>query len=162
MSDYTSFFLNSGAGVVPLECIEIDHPSFTEAFHYVRNDTSGVVAGGKSYLYQPLSIQRSNVTNDLDQAMSITLADMQDELMQAIVAVRSSSYATTRPTFKYRVFRDDDLTEPMVELQTLEIASISKDSSGLATFDATAPELNSVATGAVYTFEQFPLLRGTL
>ena len=45
-------------------------------------------------------------------------------------------------------------------MQKLEIASLSKDGSGLATFEAQAPELNSVKTGRIYTLDDYPLLRG--
>ena len=157
MTDYTSFFLNNSGGVMPHECIEISHPNFSKVFRYVKNDTSGIVAAGQSYDYQPMSVKRNNVSNDLEQTLSITLADMQDELM---LAVLSAMAITERPKVVFKIFSDQDLSEPMLTLQTLEIADFSKDSSGLVTFDAQAPQLNSVKTGRVYTFEDFPLLRG--
>ena len=42
MPDYTSFFLDSSSGVVPLECVEITHPDFEQPFRYVKKDTEGV------------------------------------------------------------------------------------------------------------------------
>ncbi|TCB50953.1 DUF1833 domain-containing protein [Acinetobacter sp. ANC 4779] len=163
MSNYTSFFLNAKGGLINLECIEISHSSFAEPFRYVRNDTSGITVrheDGLDYVYdyQLLEIQRSNVTNDIDQAMNITFADMDDTFTKALQSITT----TERPTFKYRSYRDDDLTEPMVIIQTLEITSMSKDASGYITFEAKAPELNSVKTGDTYTLDRFPLLRGTL
>lgn len=160
MSDYTSFFLDCNGGVTQLECIEIAHPSFARTFRYTFSDTEGFIANGLSYLYAPMSIKRNNVTNDLEQTISITFADMDDELINAILAVRSSVNALVRPSFVYKSYRDDDLSAPMITLQTLEIAKVSKDSSGLVTFDAQAPDLNSVGTGLVYDFENYPLLRG--
>lgn len=160
MSDYTGFFLNSNGGVVALECVEISHPSFSKVFRYVKNDTEGVTAGGNFYAYAPMSIKRNNVTNDLDQTMSNTFADMDDELTKAIVAIQDSAYATEYPSYVYKVFRDDDLSAPMTQLQTLEVATVSKDSTGLVTFDAKAPELNNVRTGVIYDYDEFPLLRG--
>lgn len=160
MADYTAFFLDSTAGVIALECIEISHPSFSQTFRYVRNDVDGMTAEGHVFEYQPMSIKRSNVSNDLDQKMSLTIADMEDDLSIAIRSIRDTEYAKIPPSFKFKLFRDDDLTRPMIELQTLEITSMSKDSSGLVTFDAQAPELNSVRTGLVYSIEDFPLLRG--
>lgn len=160
MADYTAFFLDSTAGVVALECIEISHPSFSKVFRYVKNDADGITAEGNTFDYQPMSLKRSNVSNDLEQQMSVTLADMQDDLSNAIRLIRTSDYARVSPSFKFKIFRDDDLTMPMVELQTLEIVSISKDSSILVTFDAQAPELNNSRTGLIYSIEDFPLLRG--
>lgn len=159
MADYTSFYLNASSGVVPLECIEISHPSFSKVFRYVKNDSDGIVAEGQNYVYQPMSIKRNNVSNDLEQTLSLTIADMDDELALAVSAIRESVYPTVKPECKFKLFRDDDLTSPMTQLQTLEIPTISKDSSGLVTFDAQAPQLNSVKTGRTYSIEDYPLLR---
>ena len=46
MSDYVSFFLNAYGGVVPLECIEISHPSFSKVYRYVKNESSVVCISG--------------------------------------------------------------------------------------------------------------------
>ncbi|ENU24177.1 hypothetical protein F993_01493 [Acinetobacter proteolyticus] len=159
MADYTSFYLNASSGVVPLECIEISHPSFSKVFRYVKNDSNGIVAEGQNYVYQPMSIKRNDVSNDLEQKLSLTIADMDDELALAVLAIRESIYSTVKPECKFKLFRDDDLTAPMTQLQTLEIPTISKDSSGLVTFDAQAPQLNSVKTGQTYSIEDYPLLR---
>ena len=160
MTDYTAFFLNNSGGVVQLECLEISHPSFPKVFRYMRNDEDGMQIGGYFYQYQPMSIKRSNVTNDLEQKLSITLADMEDELMNAVNNIRSSSSPRVKPKIVFKIYRDDDLSAPMIEMQTLEIPTISKDSTGLVTFDAQAPELNAVKTGRLYTFEDYPLLKG--
>lgn len=162
MSEYTEFFLNSRGGVVMLELLEIDHPSFAQPFRYVRNDTNGVTVthdGAEHYYeYQPMQIDRKNVTNDLDQKLSITLADMSDDLQNALDAIDDE----IKPSFKYRVYRDDDLTQPLNTLQTLEIATSSKDASALITFEAQAVELNISRTGEVYSFDRFPMLRAML
>lgn len=163
MSNYTSFFLNAKGGLIQLECIEISHSSFEKPFRYVRNDTSGITVTHEdgldyTYEYQVLEIQRSNVTNDIDQVMNITFADADDTFTKAMQNITT----TERPSFKYRSYRDDDLTAPMVIIQTLEITSMNKDGSGYITFEAKAPELNSVKTGEIYTLDRYPLLRGTL
>lgn len=168
MPDYTSFFLSSSGGVGPIECVEITHPNFTAPFRYVKNDTEGVVVKHESsgedieYEYQPMSIQRSTVTNDLDQNLSLTLADVDDDFINAVLAARQGDAWQQRPQVKWRLYRDDDFSSPMTSLQTLEVASLSKDATGNCTFDAQAPELNAVKTGRTYTLEEFPLLRGML
>ena len=106
-----------------------------------------------SYEYQPMSIQRSTVTNDLDQKLNLTIADVDDELIKSVVSARLGANWKVRPSVKWRLYRDDDLTAPMVSLQTLEVATLSKDGSGNCTFDAQAPELNSVKTGEIYSLE---------
>ena len=157
MTDYTSFFLNNHGGAVVLECLEITHPSFNEPARFIKNDTDGVIAEGQSYEYQPMSIKRNNVSNDLEQQLSITLADMEDHFFKQVINTMDSN---TRPSVVFKLFSDQDLEMPLMTMQKLEIASLSKDSAGLATFDAQAPELNSVKTGRIYTLEDFPLLRG--
>lgn len=157
MDDYTSFFLNNHGGAVVLECLEITHPSFNESARFIKNDTDGVIAEGQSYEYQPMSIKRNNVSNDLEQQLSITLADMEDHFFKQVINTMDSN---TRPSVVFKLFSDQDLETPLMTMQKLEIASLSKDSAGLATFDAQAPELNSVKTGRIYTLEDFPLLRG--
>ena len=157
MDDYTSFFLNNHGGAVILECLEITHSTFTEPARFVKNDTDGVIAEGQSYEYQPMSIKRNNVSNDLEQQLSITLADMEDHFFKQVINTMDSN---TRPSVVFKLFSDQDLVTPLMTMQKLEIASLSKDGSGLATFEAQAPELNSVKTGRIYTLEDFPLLRG--
>ena len=157
MDDYTSFFLNNHGGAVILECLEITHSTFTEPTRFVKNDTNGVIAEGLHYEYQPMSIKRNNVSNDLEQQLSITLADMEDHFFKQVINTMDSN---TRPSVVFKLFSDQDLVTPLMTMQKLEIASLSKDSAGLATFDAQAPELNSVKTGRIYTLEDFPLLRG--
>lgn len=159
MADLISFYLNASSGVVPLECVEISHPSFPKVFRYVKNDSDGIVAEGQSYVYQPMSIKRNNVSNDLEQTLSLTIADMDDELASSVSKIRESSYPNVKPECKFKLFRDDDLSSTMYQIQTLEIPTISKDSTGLVTFDAQAPQLNSVKTGQTYTIEDYPLLR---
>lgn len=160
MNNYASFYLDAPGSIVQLECIEISHPSFSQVYRYVRNDEDGVIAGGNAYLYQPMSIKRNNVTNDLEQTTSITFADMDDSLADAIKDIQKSQWPRERPKFALKIFRDDDLGQPIEQLQTLEIPTVSKNSEGLMTFDAQAPELNSVKTGLLYTFKDYPLLRG--
>ncbi len=158
-NNYAQFYLNSSGGVVPLECVELSHPSFTKVFRYVKNDMDGIIAGGQSYFYQPMSIKRNNVTNDLDQTLALTLADMDDEFANAVAGIHSSSYSRVKPSCVFKIFRDDSLDEPVTQLQTLEVPTVSKDSEGLVTFDAQAPQLNSVKTGRTYSIEDYPLLR---
>lgn len=157
MDDYTSFFLNNHGGAVVLECLEITHSTFIKPTRFVKNDTNGVIAEGLHYEYQPMSIKRNNVSNDLEQTLSITIADMDDSFFKKILVATETN---ERPGVVFKLFSDQDLTTPLMTLQKLEIASLSKDSTGLATFEAQAPELNSVKTGQIYTLDDYPLLRG--
>lgn len=162
MIDYTSFFLNSSSQVMKLECVEIDHPSFTKPFRFVKNNVNGLIVSENSkqvhYEYQPMSIQRSTVSNDLDQKLALTLADVDDQFIQSVVAARLGEHWNVRPSLKWRLYRSDDLTRSMISLQTLQVADLSKDATGKCTFDAKAPELNNSKTGEIYNREKFKLL----
>ncbi|WP_198077798.1 hypothetical protein [Acinetobacter calcoaceticus] len=168
MTDYTAFYLNRSGSVTPIECIEMSHPNFDDSFRYTSDDTYGVTVkhenGGADfyYQYQPMTIKRSTVSNNLDQKISLTIGDVDDKLIMAADKARLSEYWKSRPKVKWRLYRDDNLTIPLVTLQTLEVASISKDDTGNCTFEAVAPELNSVKTGEIYDLERFPLLRGLI
>lgn len=161
MSDLVSFFLDADGGVADLQLIEISHPDFSKVFRYVNSDDPGISVKHEDgieyfYDYAEFRVDRSNVTADLDQAVSITFSDYNDELKNAI---NQSDYLVPA-SFKYRVYRDDDLNSPMIILETLKIMDVNSDDYGVVTFDAKAEELNNVGTGERYTRENCPCLRG--
>jgi len=163
MSNYTSFFLNAKGGLLRIDCIEISHPSFSKVFRFVRNVRGGITVRHEDgidhqYIHEHFELNRSNVTADLDQTIQITFADYKDELKRE---VENADY--TKPaSFKYRAYRDDDLTMPMIVLETLQIISVNNDSFGMVTFDAKAEGLNDVKTGLNYSIEDYPMLRALL
>ena len=161
MSDLVSFFLDATGDIADLHVIEISHPDFTKVFRFVNSDEQGISVkheDGIEYFYEyaAFRVDRSNVTADLDQAVSITFNDYDDELKNA---VNQSDYMIPA-TFKYRIYRDDDLNYPMITLETLKITDVNSDDYGVVTFDAKAEELNTVGTGERYTRENCPCLRG--
>lgn len=167
MSDYTEFFLNRSGAVVQLECLEVTHPSFAEPYYIVRNATMGVTVTHEDsttheYEYVPVQIERGNTSDDLDQSISLTIGDMGDRLARDVDAVLTGAYSDVKPQVKYRIYRHDQLTAPLLTIKTLEVANMTRDNSGLCTFTAQAERLNSVKTGVVYTVERFPMLRGFL
>lgn len=167
MSEYTEYFLKRQGCQTPLECIEFAHPAFSKTYYIVRNNTFGITATHEDstthdYQYLPIKIDVGNTTDDLDQTLTITLADMGVELPKELDAVRLSEFADIKPTVKYRAYRHDDLSQPLVTLQLLDVNSLTRDATGLATFQAKAPELNNVKTGEIYSFDLFPMLRGFL
>lgn len=163
MSDFTSFFLNAKGGLIRIDCIEISHSSFSKVFRFVRNIRGGITVTHEDgiehqYVYEVFELNRSNVTADLDQTVQITFADYKDELKHEI---ESADY--TQPAlFKYRAYRDDDLSMPMIVLETLQVISVNNDSFGMVTFDAKAEGLNNVKTGLTYSIEDYPMLRALL
>ena len=156
-----NFFLNVQGGFVLLDLIEISHPDLSEPMRFVRNDRFGITVKHEDgleyeYEYQAFEVKRSATNRTLDQEISITFADFDDAFMKAL----KKTNRLIEPHFKYRQYRDDDLDDPVIVIQTLEITDVNKDASGFVTFDAKAVQLNNVKTGEVYTVENCPLLRG--
>lgn len=167
MPDYTEFFLNRAGSVIMLECLEFSHPSFSKTYYAVRNAPDGVTVtheDGSSHLYEyvPLKIDRGNTTDDLDQKINIMLADLGRILPPEVDAVLSGPDAHIAPKLKYRAYRHDDLSQPLISLQVLDVTGLSRDTDGLTSFEAKAPELNNSRTGNIYSLDRFPLLRGVL
>ncbi len=63
----------------------------------------------------------------------------------------------TKPTAKYRVYRSDDLTDPIFGPVNLRIdaVTLTRDS---AAFKAKSASYNVIRTGEVYRTDRFPML----
>lgn len=164
MPNYAEFFLNSKSNVVEVETLEISHSSFSQTFYIVRNATQGFTAmletgETKTFEYYPLRISPLGSKNDLDQVIKIELGDLGELIPQEIDAVSLANNFDERPVVKYRSYRSDDLTAPLIGPWILEISNFSFNLDG-CTFEAKAPSLNINATGEFYKVARFPMLRG--
>lgn len=112
------------------------------------------------YDYYPARVLPMASTDDLVQALSVTLGDVGDVIARETERVWDAGGMNTRPTLTYRAFRSDDLTAPIEgSIRTLEVVNVTTSKEGCA-FEARAPELNASRTGELYTYERFPMLRG--
>jgi hypothetical protein len=102
-----------------------------------------------------------NMRNNLDQGFRITIGDVGSLLSDELDAVQSADGFSTRPTVRYRTWRSDVPTAPLLGPIELEITKVGT-SFGSSSFDAIAPKLNVSATGEVYDLARFPLLKGSL
>lgn len=166
MPDYAEFFLNSKSSVVQLELLEISHPDFTQTYYVVRNNTEGVTVTledltEQAFDYYPLKVTPAGSREDLDFGVRVDLGDLGEVLPVELDAVASASGYGTKPTVKYRLYRSDDLTAPMLGPYTLEVTAFSFTREG-ASFEAKAPSLNVNRTGELYRVDRFPMLRGFL
>lgn len=165
MSLYTQFFLNSMSSVVPLETLEISHPSFSQVHNVVRNSTrTGITATletgvATDFVYYPLQIKPTSSQNDLDQKLQIQLGDLGELVPNEIDNCFAAGTMLTKPIVNYRVFRSDDLTKPMDGPFRYEITTLSMKQTGSG-FAAEAPRLNTSRTGEIYTIDRFPMLAG--
>lgn len=166
MSAYSEFFFSAPRSVVQLQLLEISHPSFSQTFYKVRNARLGVTvthedATVHDYDYLPMKITQADSRDDLDNGINVQFGDLGEILPKELDRVFQDSTYDTPPTVKYRVYRSDDLTQPLYGPLTLQIRSVSQDENG-ASFEAKPPRLNFNRTGKLYTIADFPMLRGFL
>jgi hypothetical protein len=79
----------------------------------------------------------------------------------SFVDVNPGPGTVIKPSVVYRVYRSDDLTEPLDGPYLFQANSLAFQKEG-ATFECTAPRLNLSTTGEIYTMNRFPMLRGFL
>ena len=166
MSDYSEFFLNSSSSVVQLELLEISHSAFTRSYFVVRNATNGITVTledttVQAFEYFPLKITPISNKNDLDQALRIDFGDLGEILPMELDAVSDGDGFVEKPVIKYRTYRSDDLTAPLVGPLILEVTTFNFNREG-STFEAKAPSLNINRTGELYKVARFPMMRGFL
>lgn len=164
MSIYSEYFLNSSSSIVQLELIEISHSAFTQSYFVVRNATNGVTvtledASSQEFEYYPLKVTPLGSRDDLDQAIRVDLGDLGEVLPKEIDAVSNSVGFIEKPIVKYRAYRSDDLSEPLIGPWILEVTTFNFNREG-STFEAKAPSLNINRTGEAYKIARFPMLRG--
>ncbi|MEI7704986.1 MAG: DUF1833 family protein [Deltaproteobacteria bacterium] len=166
MSRHSEFFLNARSSVVQLELLEISHPAFTRAYRIVRNAIAGVTvtledSTSATFDYYPLRISPMAAKDDLDAGFSIQLGDLGQVLPVELDAVAEADGFATKPIVKYRVYRSDDLTAPILGPLVLEVVTFSF-TREVSSFEARAPRFNLNRTGELYRVERFPMLRSTL
>lgn len=166
MSAYSEFFLNSSSAVVQLELLEISHPNFTKTYRVVRNAVAGVTVtledmSVQTFDYYPLKITLNEAKEDLDFSVAIEIGDLGEVIPREMDAISSASGFNTKPTVKYRTYRSDDLSAPLVGPFLLEVSSFDFNRDGCR-FTAKAPSLNINRTGELYKLDRFPMLRGFL
>jgi hypothetical protein len=166
VTDYAAYFLSSKSSVVYLETLEISHPSFSQTYWIVRNAIGGITATletavAQAFVYYPLRIRPVGASDDLDQVLRVDLGDLGEIIPKEIDAITAAGTMGIKPTVKYRAWRSDDLTEPLVGPLVLEIADLSSNREG-SSFEASAPKFNINRTGELYRLERFPMLRGLL
>jgi hypothetical protein len=165
VSSALEYFLSSRSDVVQLELIEISHPSFTQVYRRVRNHRDGVTvkhtpAGPDVfYAWYPMQVVELSDRADLDSGLRISFGDLGEVLPKELDAVTTADDMGTKPTIVYRVYRSDDLTEPLIGPVNLEATTFSFTREG-ASFEASAPYANRNRTGETYNITRFPMLRG--
>lgn len=166
MSTYSRFFLSGRSDEAELETFTIYHPDFSKVYRIVTNATQGIIAVTEegdphAYEHYPAKITPLSIGSHLDQAISITFGDLGEIIPLELDRVAAANGFQTLPTLHYRTWKSTDLTVPLYAAIELEVTAFSFDANG-ATFQASAPRLNTLATGQIYTYKMFPALRGLI
>lgn len=157
-----SFFLTRTSAIAKIDCIELYHPDFGY-LRYQSYDDDGITVKHEdelehAYDFESFEITRGNVTSDLDQGFSITFADYKDDLKNKVNAADHM----TPIVFSWRLYRSDDLDNPMFVQRDLYVIRVNSDGTGMVTFEASAEQLNNVKTGDSYTLAKFSTLKGAV
>lgn len=166
MPDYVAYFLGSKSSVVYVETLEIAHPNFSRTYWVVRNANGGITAtletgAAQAFEYYPLRIRPIGASDDLEQVLTVDLGDLGEIIPKELDAIEAAGKMGTKPVVRYRAWRSDDLSAPLVGPYRLEIAELSSNQEG-SSFQAKAPSLNVNRTGELYRVDRFPSLRGFL
>lgn len=163
MPDY-SFWLSGNPDDVRLLLVEISHPAWSKTYRIVQNHADGITVQHEDtfsydYEYVPLTIQRGNNSDDLDQEITIGVGDLGEMFPKELDAARASQYSKVRPRLNYREYNLSDLTKPQVTILDLEVTDYEPKKEG-AVFVCRAKQMNLTKTGEVYTLDNTPTLRG--
>jgi hypothetical protein len=161
MSDLTEYFLNRTADVGRYECLSISHPSFSKVYNIVRNARLGIEAEDVEYSYYPLEITSISARPNLDSGFKINMGDLGEIVPVELDLVAAEDTFNVKPIVVWRMYRSDDLTQPLQGPVTLEIKDFAFKREGCS-FEAKAPSLNNNRTGELYSLTRFPMLRGLM
>lgn len=166
MSELSEYFLGSQKSVVLLETLEITHPDFSTVYRIVRNAVGGITAtveGGlvRNFFYYPTRITKGARADDLNFSIQADFGELGEIVPQELDAIRLADGFGVKPTVKYRSFRSDDLSAPLDGPYILEAEQFACDAF-TCSFVASAPQLNFLGTGEIYTLARFPMQRGFL
>lgn len=160
-SDY-DYFLRGNPDDVRLMLVEVTHPAFANAHRYVQNHSDGVTVGGAYYAYAPIGIKKSNVNDDLDQSITVTVGDLGQALTDDLDRVRADEqYLKIKPVLNYYEYLLSNLNAPALSVTGLEVTDAQFAKEGVA-FVCRAKQLNLTKTGLIYSLDKFPTLRGFL
>ena len=164
MPDY-NYWLSGNPDDVRLQCVEISHPAWSKVYRIVQNHADGITVtheGGFTYPYEyvPLTIQKGNNSDDLDQEITIGVGDLGEDFPLEIDRIRASTlYSHVRPMLNYREYNLSDLTQPQVTILGLEATDYEPKIEG-AVFICRAKQMNLTKTGETYNLDDYPTLRG--
>lgn len=159
-----NYFLRGKRHVAYLDLIEISHSAFSQTYRKVRNHRDGVTVtleggGVASFDWYPLEITELSDEANLDTGIRIEFGDLGEVLPMELDRTYAADAMGEKPRITYRAYRSDDLTSPLVGPYKLEATTFSFTREG-ASFEASAPYMNTNKTGETYNLTRFFTQRG--
>lgn len=160
LEDYKIFLNSQPEEERVFETIEIEHPSLSQVFRFVR-DPKALNAkdeNGIDRVYDPINFASSNtkISDDLDQLANFNLPDIDNILDDEMSRIDIGDQ--TKPTITYRIYLSANLDEIAEGPFIYDLESISQ-GKGIFTVRSGIPRLNTRETGQTYNFTDFPMLR---
>lgn len=158
------FFAASPPVLRSIQTLEISHSGMSAIHYFWREpynsqitleDDSVVDVRGIN-----MEIRIAGNEEHLDQVFDIAIdtTDADDEFRAALDEIPINT--TERVQVIYREYLSDDLTTPQI-IARLQVENIAY-RQGLAKLSAVSPRLNITRTGTLYSYRDFPTLRGFL
>ena len=168
INDIKDLHLDSSPSIASLETLEISHSLWPTPIRIVTNHADGIDAMLETgevvnFEFAPLLINKGTTSDDLDQSLNITLGDLGEIVPPLIKQIRAAD-SDEYPQVIYRQYAYDVATmsfakdKPIDIIKGLFVEQMSRDHQA-TTFDAKTPDKNTVATGRLYTIEEYPDLK---
>ena len=168
INDIKDLHLDSSPSIASLETLEISHSLWPTPIRIVTNHADGIDAMLETgevvnFEFAPLLINKGTTSDDLDQNLNITLGDLGEIVPPLIKQIRASD-SDEYPQVIYRQYAYDVASmsfakdKPIDIIKGLFVEQMSRDHQA-TTFDAKTPDKNTVATGRLYTIEEYPDLK---
>lgn len=158
------YFLRGDPGVIRMQLVEVSHPAWENTYRYVQNIADGVTVTHEDgavldYAYSPIIIKKSKTDDNLDQSITVTVGDLGEQIPLDMDRLRESDeFRAVKPTLNYREYLSDNLSEPLLTIEKLEVTDYQPHLEG-GMFVCKAKEMNLTRTGISYTIEDFAALR---
>lgn len=168
IDDIKDLHLDSSPSIAALETLEISHSLWPTPIRIVTNHADGIDAMLETgelvnFEFAPLLINKGTTSDDLDQNLNITLGDLGEIVPPLIKQIRAAD-SDEYPQVIYRQYAYDVATmsfakdKPIDIIKGLFVEQMSRDHQA-TTFEAKTPDKNTVATGRLYTIEEYPDLK---
>ena len=155
------YFLKAPVEIAQIELLEISHPSISQTYRIVRNNSEGLTFQGHTFEYYPCKITPAYDFDNLDFKIEVQLGDLGQIIAKELHNIQIAETQDIPVNVNYYILRSDDLSQAMFTFENLEAHSFTFTKEG-SSFVAQAKGLNTYETGETYNLDDYPYLIGFL